>query len=65
MMDWGSLLRVALCGLRLSPECFWRLTPAEFAVLLGHGPGSGTLNRARLEELARAYPDRSGVTKNG
>ena len=61
-MNWPSLLRAGLCGLRLAPDAFWALTPMEFAMLLGHGPGAGTLSRARLEELARAYPDQRGTT---
>jgi uncharacterized phage protein (TIGR02216 family) len=62
--DWPGLMRQGLVGLGMTPAEFWALTPAEFLLLLGHG-GSGTpsLNRARLMELAAAYPDTTMQTK--
>ncbi|WP_435404856.1 rcc01693 family protein [Mesobacterium hydrothermale] len=51
-------MRAGLRGLRLAPEVFWALTPAELMFLLGGG--ARPMNRARLDELARAYPDTSG-----
>jgi uncharacterized phage protein (TIGR02216 family) len=57
-MDWPGLVRAGLCGLRLAPAEFWRLTPAELALMLGAPLAGGGLDRARLEELARAFPDR-------
>ncbi len=57
--DWGALMRAGLRGLGLRPDEFWRLTPAELLVMLGAGSGSAPLGRARLEELVRAFPDRS------
>jgi len=56
-MDWPGLMRAGLRGLGLSPEAFWRLTPAELAILLGAEAGAGPLTRARLEDLARRWPD--------
>ena len=64
-MDWAGLMRAGLRGLRLSPQDFWRLTPAELAFLLGHGTQSGPLTRDRLAELARAYPDHTKGDGNG
>lgn len=58
-MDWPALMHAGLRGLGLSPEVFWALTPAELMFLLGGG-GAGPMNRARLDELARAYPDETG-----
>lgn len=55
--DWAALMRAGMRGLGLRPEEFWRLTPGELAFLLGHG-GRAPLTRARLDELAAAYPDR-------
>ncbi len=56
--DWPALMRAGLHGLGLAPDAFWRLTPVELMVMLGGGgQGAGPLNRARLDELARAYPD--------
>lgn len=58
--DWGSLMRAGMRGLRLTPEQFWRLTPAELALLLGQDAGQAPLTRDRLEALARAWPDQGG-----
>ena len=55
--DWPALMRAGLRGLGLRPEEFWRLTPAELMLMLGEGGGAKPLDRARLDELARAFPD--------
>ncbi len=51
-------MRLGLRGLGLQPADFWALTPAELLVLLGCDGGESPLGRARLEELAQAFPDR-------
>lgn len=56
-MDWAGLMRLGLCQLGLAPEAFWRLTPVELMVKLGADATQAPLTRARLDELARAYPD--------
>ena len=56
-MDWAGLLRAGLGRLRLPPDLFWRLTPIELQLMLGLAGQSGPLTRARLEELAAAFPD--------
>ncbi|WP_146587351.1 rcc01693 family protein [Puniceibacterium confluentis] len=61
VFDWAALMRAGLRGLGLSPDQFWALTPAELQVLLGEGSGTAPMGRARLDELAAAYPDRKGV----
>ena len=55
--DWPGLLRAGLGRLGLKPEEFWRLTPAELAMMLGDPAAVVPLTRARLGELARAWPD--------
>lgn len=55
--DWPALMRLGLHGLRLTPDRFWALTPAELMVMLGREGGGAPLSRGRLEELARAFPD--------
>jgi len=50
-------MRLGLRGLGLCPAEFWALTPAELMVMLGREGGDAPLGRARLEELARAFPD--------
>lgn len=60
--DWTGLMEAGRCvGLR--PAEFWRLTPAELAFLLGKSGQGKPLGRARLEELAQAFPDE--VRENG
>lgn len=56
-IDWPGLLRAGLHGLRLEPAVFWRLTPVELRIMLGAEPAAAPLTRARLDELAAAYPD--------
>lgn len=60
-LDWPGLMRAGLGGAGLRPGEFWGLTPVELMILLGReggGEGAGApLSRARLEELAAAYPD--------
>lgn len=55
--DWPGLMRLGLHGLRLTPREFWALTPAELMVMLGREGAGAPMGRARLEELARAFPD--------
>ncbi|MBL3607685.1 rcc01693 family protein [Rhodovulum sulfidophilum] len=56
--DWGTLMRVGIRGLGLRPAEFWALTPAELMLMLGADGGPAPMSRARLEELARAFPDK-------
>ena len=55
--DWPALMRVGIHGLGLRPDEFWRLSPAELLMMLGQGATSAPMGRARLEELAAAFPD--------
>ena len=59
-MDWAGLMRAGLRGLGLRPAEFWALTPAEWLVMLGAEARGAPMARARLEELARLYPDGRG-----
>lgn len=61
--DWPGLMRAGLHGLRLRPEQFWALTPAELMLMLGAGAGPAPLSRARLDQLAAAFPDTSERTE--
>lgn len=56
-MDWPGLMRLGLRDLRLRPAEFWALTPAELLVMLGLEASRPAITRARLAQLARAYPD--------
>lgn len=56
-IDWRGLLQAGLHGLGLEPAVFWRLTPVELKIMLGREGLVPPLTRARLEELAAAFPD--------
>ena len=56
--DWPVLMRAGLRGLGLRPDQFWQLTPAELLLMLGADAADAPMGRARLEELAKAYPDK-------
>lgn len=59
-MDWPALMRAGIEGLRLRPDQFWRLTPAELRLMLGQGAGEAPLNRRGLDALMAAWPDQRG-----
>jgi uncharacterized phage protein (TIGR02216 family) len=56
-IDWPRLMRLGLVDLRLKPDEFWSLTPAELMLMAGlDGPGAA-LSRAGLAELIARFPD--------
>ncbi|WP_374644527.1 rcc01693 family protein [Tabrizicola sp.] len=61
-IDWRGLMQAGLHGLGLEPAVFWRLTPVELRIMLGREGLVPPLTRARLAELAAAFPD---VRKDG
>jgi uncharacterized phage protein (TIGR02216 family) len=64
-IDWAGLMQVGLHGLGLQPDAFWRLTPVELRIKLGAQTGAAPLTRARLDELARAFPDVKRESNDG
>lgn len=64
-LDWRGLMRAGLFGLRLDPDRFWRLTPAELRMMLGAEPAAAPLTRARLAALVAAFPDVSKERRDG
>ena len=56
-IDWRGLMQAGLHGLGLEPAVFWRLTPVELRIMLGREGLVPPLTRARLAELAAAFPD--------
>ena len=57
LIDWPGLVRAGLGQLRLAPSVFWQLTPVELQIMLGAEGAVPPLTRARLEQLAAAFPD--------
>lgn len=58
-VDWPALMRAGLQGLRLQPQEFWRLTPAELRLLLGEAGRQAPMTRGGLDTLMALYPDTS------
>ena len=56
-LDWPGLMRAGMGELRLTPAVFWALSPIELRIMLGAEALVPPLTRARLEELAAAFPD--------
>lgn len=56
-VQWPALLRFGLVELRLAPEAFWRLTPAELMLMAGQAPGGAAMSRAGLDALIAKFPD--------
>ena len=55
---WPGLMQLGLVQLRLAPEVFWGLTPAELMLMAGYGLERAALTRAGLADLAARFPDR-------
>ncbi|SEW04450.1 phage conserved hypothetical protein [Cognatiyoonia koreensis] len=56
-LDWPALMKAGMGGLRLTPDQFWRLSPAELALMLGIADAPAPLCRAQLDDLLARYPD--------
>lgn len=56
--DWPAMMRLAFQGFGLSPEAFWRMTPAEFLILLGPDNGAAPLRRDAFDALLARFPDK-------
>jgi uncharacterized phage protein (TIGR02216 family) len=56
-LDWPGLMRAGIGHLGLTPNVFWQLSPVELRIMLGAEALTPPLTRARLGELAAAYPD--------
>ncbi len=60
---WSGLMRLGLVELRLPPEVFWSLTPAELMLMAGLGGERASMTRAGLADLAARFPDRPRVRR--
>ena len=56
-MDWPALMRAGMQGLRLTPDAFWALNPAELHVMMGDPGQSAPLLSDGLDALMAAWPD--------
>lgn len=65
-LHWPGLLRLGLSELRLTPDQFWALTPAELLVMAGldADPGGAGMTRSTLAALVADFPD-GPMTRGG
>ena len=56
-IDWVTWQQVGLRDLRLSPEVFWALTPAELMLIAGVVTPDKRMSQDRLRDLMTAFPD--------
>lgn len=63
-INWPALMRHGLGTLRLSPDDFWNMTPAELRMALegaGVVTGDAPMDRDWLTSLMNDYPDAPGL----
>lgn len=58
-VNWAALMRLGLVELRLEPDRFWALTPAELMLMAGVSGEIASLSRAGFVDLAASFPDGS------
>ena len=63
--DWPGMMRAGIRGLGLSPDEFWKLSPAELLLMLGHEKAAQPMNRSGLQAMLRAFPDEPVSTEKG
>ena len=51
-------MRLGLVELRLPPDRFWALTPAELMLMAGVEGGVSSLSRAGFTDMAASFPDK-------
>jgi len=56
-VNWAALMRLGIVELRLRPEQFWALTPAELTLMAGTFGEAASLSRAGFTDLAASFPD--------
>ncbi len=64
--NWVELMRLGMMHLRLSPDQFWALTPAELVVMSGaDAKAAAVLTRSGLDALMAQYPDKNLRSEDG
>ncbi len=64
--NWAELMRLGMMHMRLSPDQFWALTPAELVVMSGaDAKAAAVLTRSGLDALMVQYPDTNLRRDNG
>jgi len=56
-MDWQALMQAGMVKLRLPPDVFWQLSPAELQLYAGQPASLRPLGRQALKNLEALFPD--------
>lgn len=57
-IPWDDLIRLGLVELRLRPDVFWDLTPAELILIAGLGADEArSISRQGFDALMQKFPD--------
>lgn len=62
--DWPALCELGITRLRLKPDEFWRLTPAELRLMVGT-TAQRPMGRDRLADLMAEFPDMTKEPSDG
>lgn len=64
--NWVELMRLGMMHLRLNPDQFWALTPAELVIMSGaDAKAAAVLTRSGLHTLMAQYPDENLRSEDG
>lgn len=61
---WPGLMRLGLVHLRLTPDAFWAMTPAELMLIAGQDARPASLTRAGLDAMLARFPDKPSQERN-
>ena len=63
-LPWRDLMRLGIGDLRLSPDVFWSMTPAELMLMAGDDPRmAGAQTREGLSQMMAMFPDKDDHEK--
>lgn len=62
--DWPALARLGITQLKLRPDQFWALTPAELGMMVGP-VGPRPMGKQKLSALMAQFPDRLKEAADG
>ncbi len=64
-IGWAALMKLGMVELKLRPDEFWQLTPAELALMAGVSHDSNALSRKGLADLLARFPDGPHLREDG
>ena len=58
-------MHLGICTLKLTPDEFWRLSPAELNLMLGQSDICTSLDRSGFAALEKRFPDIEPGSREG